>query len=75
MHQLFNRKICLIYGLPHKKSQTTSFYMKKINLTMEDVLKKLASWEINVEDAKNELRILTIERIENASDSVFSLIL
>lgn len=41
--------------------------MKKLNLTMEDVLKKVASGKITVEDAKKELGILTIERIENAS--------
>jgi len=41
--------------------------MKKLNLTMEDVLKKVASGKITVEDAKKELGILTIERIENAA--------
>jgi len=41
--------------------------MKKLNLTMEDVLKKLEKKEISSEEAKKELRILTIERIENAA--------
>ena len=41
--------------------------MKKLNLTMEDVLKKLEKNEISSEEAKKELRILTIERIENAA--------
>jgi NCAIR mutase (PurE)-related protein len=39
----------------------------KLNLTMEDVLKKLEKNEISSEEAKKELRILTIERIENAA--------
>ena len=41
--------------------------MKKLNLKMEDVLKKLEKNEISSEEAKKELRILTIERIENAA--------
>ena len=41
--------------------------MKKLNLTMEDVLKKLEKKEISSEEAKKELRILTIEKIENAA--------
>lgn len=39
----------------------------KLNLTIEDVLKKLEKREITVGEAKRELRILTIERIENAA--------
>ena len=41
--------------------------MKKFNLTMMDVLKKLVSGEISIEDGEKELRMLTIERIENAA--------
>lgn len=37
--------------------------MKKLNLTMKDVLKKLASREISVEDAEKEQTILAIWRI------------
>jgi len=41
--------------------------MKKLNLTVEDVLKKVEKGEISIDEAKKELRILTIEKIENAA--------
>ncbi len=40
--------------------------MKKLNLTIEDVLKKLEKKEISMNEAKKEIGILTIEKVGNA---------